>query len=163
IDIFARFTRPAVIELPELDRSFRLAAGEMVLTEVSRKFRIPEMTAAAARHGFEAVETITDPAQAFALLLLPPRPSPPPPPPPPPPPARARGAAPPRGDARPRPLGGAPPQKKPQPPRQHSTLMSPIVWDLGHIANFEEQWIRRAHDPEDRRDDDARRRDHLYD
>src|SRR5262249_29627470 len=55
IDIFARFTRPAVIELPELDRSFRLAAGEMVLTEVSRKFRIPEMTAAAARHGFEAV------------------------------------------------------------------------------------------------------------
>src|SRR5262249_17482226 len=54
----------------ELDRSFRLAAGEMVLTEVSRKFRIPEMTAAAARHGFEAVEIITDPDQAFALLLL---------------------------------------------------------------------------------------------
>ena len=70
IDIFARFTRQAVIELPELDRSFRLAAGEMVLTEVSRKFRIPEMTAAAARHGFEAVETFTDPDQAFALLLL---------------------------------------------------------------------------------------------
>jgi iron(II)-dependent oxidoreductase len=41
--------------------------------------------------------------------------------------------------------------------------MSPIVWDLGHIANFEEQWIRRAHAPRARRDDDARARDHLYD
>src|SRR5262249_4841450 len=47
--------------------------------------------------------------------------------------------------------------------RQHSTLMSPIVWDLGHIANFEEQWIRRAHDPGGRGDDEARRRDQLYD
>ena len=40
---------------------------------------------------------------------------------------------------------------------QHSPLMSPIVWDLGHIANFEEQWIRRAHDPRGRRDDDGAR------
>src|SRR5262249_42510949 len=128
IDIFARFTRPAVIELPELDRSFRLAAGEMVLTEVSRKFRIPEMTAAAARHGFEAVETITDPAQAFALLLLRRRPSPRPPP--------RLGPGGPRARARPRPRGLAPPLTEGQLPRQHSTLMSPIVWDLGHIANF---------------------------
>src|SRR5213593_4899417 len=27
----------------------------------------------------------------------------------------------------------------------HDPLMSPIVWDLGHIANFEELWlVRRA-------------------
>lgn len=25
--------------------------------------------------------------------------------------------------------------------RQHSPLMSPIVWDLGHIAHFEEVWL----------------------
>ena len=25
--------------------------------------------------------------------------------------------------------------------RQHSSLMSPIVWDLGHIAHFEEVWL----------------------
>ncbi len=25
--------------------------------------------------------------------------------------------------------------------RQHSPLMSPIAWDLGHIAQFEEQWL----------------------
>src|SRR4051794_41447445 len=26
---------------------------------------------------------------------------------------------------------------------QHNTLMSPIVWDLGHIAHFEELWLVR--------------------
>ena len=28
--------------------------------------------------------------------------------------------------------------------RQHSPLMSPLVWDLAHIANYEEQWLLRA-------------------
>ncbi|HME90645.1 MAG TPA: DinB family protein, partial [Myxococcaceae bacterium] len=28
--------------------------------------------------------------------------------------------------------------------RQHSPLMSPIVWDLAHVANYEEQWLLRA-------------------
>src|SRR5204863_947228 len=28
--------------------------------------------------------------------------------------------------------------------RQHSPLMSPIVWALGHIANYEEIWSTRA-------------------
>ena len=156
IDIFARFTRQAVIELPELDRSFRLAAGEMVLTEVSRKFRIPEMTAAAARHGFEAVETITDPDQAFALLLLRRRPATPAP-------STRLVAQRLLVRARARTLELVAPLSEEQLTRQHSILMSPIVWDLGHIANFEEQWIRRAHDPDGRRDDEARRRDHLYD
>ncbi len=38
--------------------------------------------------------------------------------------------------------------------RQHSELMSPLVWDMGHIANFEEYWLLRElaghapHDPE---------------
>src|SRR5689334_12651356 len=27
--------------------------------------------------------------------------------------------------------------------RQHDALMSPIVWDLGHIAAFEELWLTR--------------------
>jgi len=27
---------------------------------------------------------------------------------------------------------------------QHSELMSPPVWDLAHIANYEEQWLVRA-------------------
>src|SRR4051812_12884415 len=29
--------------------------------------------------------------------------------------------------------------------RVHSTLMSPLVWDLGHIAAFEDLWISRGH------------------
>src|SRR5258705_1127200 len=27
--------------------------------------------------------------------------------------------------------------------RQHDPLMSPIMWDLGHIAHFEELWLVR--------------------
>ena len=38
--------------------------------------------------------------------------------------------------------------------RQHDPIMSPLVWDLGHVANFEELWLLRevggqaAHDPD---------------
>lgn len=32
--------------------------------------------------------------------------------------------------------------------RQHSPLMSPIVWDLGHIAHFEEVWLLEKLDDE---------------
>lgn len=28
--------------------------------------------------------------------------------------------------------------------RQHSPLMSPFVWDVAHVANYEEQWLLRA-------------------
>ena len=28
--------------------------------------------------------------------------------------------------------------------RQHSPLMSPLVWDLAHIANQEDLWLLRA-------------------
>jgi len=28
--------------------------------------------------------------------------------------------------------------------RQHSPLMSPLVWDLAHVANYEDQWLVRA-------------------
>ncbi len=37
--------------------------------------------------------------------------------------------------------------------RQHDALMSPLVWDVGHVGNFEELWLlreldgRQAHDP----------------
>ncbi|MFP5376236.1 MAG: ergothioneine biosynthesis protein EgtB [Acidimicrobiia bacterium] len=28
--------------------------------------------------------------------------------------------------------------------RQHSPIMSPLVWDLAHVGNYEEQWLLRA-------------------
>src|SRR3954452_906833 len=27
--------------------------------------------------------------------------------------------------------------------RQHDPLMSPIIWDIGHIAHFEELWLNQ--------------------
>ena len=27
--------------------------------------------------------------------------------------------------------------------RQHSVLMSPLVWDLAHVGNYEELWLLR--------------------
>ena len=33
--------------------------------------------------------------------------------------------------------------------RQHSPLMSPLVWDLAHIANQEEMWLLRTVGGED--------------
>ncbi|MEV7908084.1 DinB family protein, partial [Streptomyces anulatus] len=27
--------------------------------------------------------------------------------------------------------------------RQHSPLMSPLVWDLAHVGNYEELWVLR--------------------
>src|SRR5262245_64250240 len=70
IEIFARFTREQTIDVREAGRSFRIARGEMILTEISRKFQVDEMAAHAARFGFEAVAHFTDPTKAFGLLLL---------------------------------------------------------------------------------------------
>ena len=30
--------------------------------------------------------------------------------------------------------------------RQHNSLMSPLVWDVGHVGNFEELWLLREID-----------------
>ncbi len=65
IEIFARFMREAVIELRDLGRRFRIAPGEMIMTEISRKFRADEMAATVARYGLETVRTFTDPTKAF--------------------------------------------------------------------------------------------------
>ncbi|MBV9253291.1 MAG: ergothioneine biosynthesis protein EgtB [Actinobacteria bacterium] len=36
------------------------------------------------------------------------------------------------------------PLTEPQLVQQHSPLMSPLVWDLAHVGNYEEQWLVRA-------------------
>ncbi|MFI6574952.1 ergothioneine biosynthesis protein EgtB [Nocardiopsis sp. NPDC050513] len=43
---------------------------------------------------------------------------------------------------------------------QHSKLMSPLVWDLAHIGNYEEQWLLRAAGGRESLRPDI---DHLYD
>jgi L-histidine Nalpha-methyltransferase len=51
-------------------RRFQLAEGELIHTENSYKYAIPEFHALAARAGFHAVETWTDPAQLFSVHYL---------------------------------------------------------------------------------------------
>ncbi len=141
IAIFARFAREQVIDLPQAGRRFRIARGEMILTEISRKFQVDEVAANCARFALETVRVFTDPTKAFALLLLRMR--------------DRRGVTAAREQsagthlvaARARTLELIEPLDDDQLTRQHSPLMSPIVWDLGHIANFEEQWSIRALDP----------------
>ena len=36
------------------------------------------------------------------------------------------------------------PVEEPDLLRQHSQLMSPLVWDLAHVGNYEDQWLVRA-------------------
>src|ERR1700682_325523 len=44
--------------------------------------------------------------------------------------------------------------------RQHSALMSPLIWDLAHVANYEEQWLLRAAAGQPAVQPDL---DHIYD
>ncbi len=137
IEIFARFTREAVIALPAQGRRFRLAAGEMVRVEISRKFEVADMVAEAERHGFPTVDTFVDPTRSFALLLL-----------------RRRGVDP--LPALRRALGReieatrlatlelVAPLDEAQRTGQHCALLSPVVWDLGHVASYEAQWAAAA-------------------
>ncbi len=155
IDIFARFTRETTFSLPRLGTSFRIAAGEMIQTEISRKFRTEDALLRASRHGFEPVRTFTDGRFALLLFRLP-RPR------------RdvelvRRSAARALEAVRSRTLDLVAPLRDADVERQHSPIMSPIVWDLAHIGNFEEQWIERACHVASEDAAERARRDHLYD
>jgi len=138
IDIHAHVRRPLSVSLPEWSREFHLDAGEKVLVEISRKFESDAMLATAREHGFEAVETFTDPERHFALLLL-------------------RHA--PTSDRatllreklrvelaeqRRRTLEIIAPLDAGQLSRQHCCILSPVVWDLGHIDSYEKEWTQKA-------------------
>jgi iron(II)-dependent oxidoreductase len=154
IEIYARFLREQTIALPQMGRRFRLAPGEMVLTEISRKFQADEMAASVARFGFETVRVFTDPAKLFGLLLLRMRDRRPVTA------GREESAAAALAAARAHTLELIEPLSEERLTRQHVPIMSPIVWDLGHIANYEEQWSIRALDPRAPIDDAL---DRMYD
>ena len=65
-----RALRRRRIDLPSLGEHFRVARGETIRTEISRKFRADEMMLRVSRHGFVPVETFTDDGGRFASLLL---------------------------------------------------------------------------------------------
>ena len=151
IEISARFPKATRIHLPSIGQDFSIAAGESIRTEISRKFHVDSMLQRLEGYGFESVATFTDRQAQFALLL-----------------ARKVTPPQPRGDmalrqwqesreATERILTNLPDALLES---QHSPLMSPLVWDLGHIANFEEQWIDAATGVQ--RDPSRAQADHLF-
>jgi L-histidine N-alpha-methyltransferase len=70
IEIFARFTREVALHVRPLGRRFRIAAGEMIRTEISRKFRPAAVAAVAAEFGLGHEHTYAAPDGSFAVLLL---------------------------------------------------------------------------------------------
>lgn len=134
IEIHARFTRAIEIDLPDLGRRFRIAAGENVLVEISRKFDVEALVGAAAPHGLRLVEHVEDERWRYGLLLF--RrtvqtPSPPP--------WRATEQM--LAAVRARTLALLAPLPDDALHRAPSAVLGPIAWDLGHIADFEARWV----------------------
>jgi L-histidine N-alpha-methyltransferase len=69
MEIFARFTTGQTIRVAPLGQSFAVAAGEEILVEISRKFRLEAFLPCLQEVGLETVEVFTDERRWFALVL----------------------------------------------------------------------------------------------
>lgn len=131
IEIYGRFLEEVRIDV--LGQRFRIAAGEMVRTGISRTYRPHEVAADARRFGFELLQVFED--ADFGILLL------------------QRRATSTRSSRRETDLRRLLQRVRShtfdlldalderQATEQHSPLMSPLVWDVCHIAAFEELWL----------------------
>jgi L-histidine N-alpha-methyltransferase len=70
IEIFAHFHTDQEIYIEPLDERIAIAAGERILVEISRKYRVSEVADELARFGFDTRRVYTDQKEWFALLLL---------------------------------------------------------------------------------------------
>ena len=70
IEIGARFQSDQDVYLAPLDRTIHIAAGDLVMTEISRKFILSHLIEYASCFGFRAAHVATDPKEWFAVLLL---------------------------------------------------------------------------------------------
>jgi L-histidine N-alpha-methyltransferase len=70
VEIAARFTREQAVRVAPLGKSFTIAKGETVQTEISRKFRLQKFVPSLEGFGFVTEEVFTDERDWFALLLL---------------------------------------------------------------------------------------------
>lgn len=70
IEIGARFETAQDLHVAPLGRTFRIEAGERIMTEISRKFTIDELEAYLACFGLELIRTLTDDRRWFALMLF---------------------------------------------------------------------------------------------
>jgi len=70
MEISLLFSRTQDIYIEPLNHTFTVKAGERVLVEISRKFRLAKLAEDLKRFGFDVRQTFTDDRQWFALLLL---------------------------------------------------------------------------------------------
>lgn len=70
VEIFAHFLEEQEIAIEPLGSAFRIGAGEHILTEVSRKFRLEQMVPYLGTFRLETERIFTDSARRFAVLLL---------------------------------------------------------------------------------------------
>jgi L-histidine N-alpha-methyltransferase len=57
------------VHFAAIDRDWTLPAGAEMLTEISVKFRLPELQAELRAHGLDLVETWTDDDNDYSLTL----------------------------------------------------------------------------------------------
>jgi iron(II)-dependent oxidoreductase len=137
VEIFAEARQELTIQVPALGREFRVARGERIMTEVSHKFRADAFIAALERLGLRLSWRSSEAADFGLFLFAKPE---------------AQGPRPRSGKRvidhlaqlnaqRSRTVQIVAPLSEADLRRQHSPLMSPIAWDLGHIAQFEQQWL----------------------
>ena len=75
VEIGARFTRRQEIRIAPLDLEFCISPGEIISTEISRKFRLQQFTGVLAEAGLSTEHVFTDESGWFALLLVQPTPA----------------------------------------------------------------------------------------
>ncbi|MEO6603215.1 MAG: ergothioneine biosynthesis protein EgtB [Polyangiaceae bacterium] len=137
VEIFAQARQEFTIQVPALGREFRIARGERILTEVSHKFRPDAFVATLERLGLHCTWRCPDNGEFGLFLFAKPK---------------AQGESPARAEhvvdrlaelsaQRARTVQLVAPLSLADLELQHSPLMSPIAWDLGHLAHFERQWL----------------------
>jgi len=70
MEISARFNETQLIRVEPLNAVFEICAGEEVLIEINRKFRLPSLMADLSRCGFRLQRAFTDEDAWFGLLLV---------------------------------------------------------------------------------------------
>lgn len=69
IEMYIESLQPQTVTLKALGLRATFAAGERLLSEISRKFDLQTLSVALRGHGLEVAETFTDKQQRFGLLL----------------------------------------------------------------------------------------------
>ncbi len=70
VEIFAKFTQAQQIDIAPLGQSVSIEANALVMTEISRKFRIDEIRPYLEHYRLETRHVFSNDGQNFALLLL---------------------------------------------------------------------------------------------